>query len=147
MTELNESAADLVYEYGEALIPLAAVKHFAKWVEADGRFQFSTEDNGGVEITAAEHAALFGQQTVAMVIVPDAAGRPILAAEPTPNLSTAQVEALRLQSYADPVTGCDRYFSEVARLQALGGATADIAAARAAGAARYEEIKARYPWP
>ncbi|MBH2034569.1 MAG: hypothetical protein I8H73_17075 [Pseudomonadales bacterium] len=145
--DLNEDG-EAFYRVIEAeKIVIRAPSFFAKWVEADGRFMFSDEDNGGVEIAAEQHAELFALHPVAMVIVPDADGRPVLVAEPKPKLSTEEVEALRLQAYANPVTGCDRYFSEVARLQAMGGAAADIEATRTAGTERYEAIKAQYPWP
>lgn len=32
---------------------------YAKWIPEDGRFAFDETDNGGIEITAEEHAALF----------------------------------------------------------------------------------------
>lgn len=69
----------------------------------------------------------------------------------TPDLPPADprkmVEAARLQAYADPITGSDRYFSEAARLLAMGGTEEQIEAAQAAGAARSEEIQAMNPWP
>lgn len=58
-----------------------------------------------------------------------------------------EVERMRLVAYADPITGSDRFFAEAARLQAMGGTTDEIEAARAAGAARYAEIQGQYPWP
>lgn len=79
----------------------------------------------------------------------DAEGQPILIA-PAPHIPTVnelcqQIEALRLAAYADPVTGSDRFFSEVSRMQAMGEAGWE--ALRDQGAARYEEIKVEYPWP
>lgn len=62
-------------------------------------------------------------------------------------LSRDQIEAQRLTAYADPVTGSDRYFSEVVRLNSMGGTPAEIAVARTAGESRYAEIQAEYPWP
>jgi len=56
------------------------------------------------------------------------------------------IEELRKVAYADPQTGSDRHFSEAVRLEAEGD-TAGAEGARAAGLARYEEIKAQYPWP
>ena len=52
----------------------------------------------------------------------------------------------RLIAYADPSDGSDRFFAEANRLEAQ-GMPAEAAAARTAGVARYEEIKAKYPWP
>lgn len=59
----------------------------------------------------------------------------------------AEVEALRLRAYADPISGSDRYFAEAARVQAMGGTEEEVEAARSAGAARSAEIQALYPWP
>lgn len=50
---------------------------FCKWVEADGRFAFSVSDNGGIEISNAEHATLIEQNAQGLHIVPDQDGRPI----------------------------------------------------------------------
>lgn len=58
-----------------------------------------------------------------------------------------EVESARLAAYAHPVTGSDRYFAEAARLQAMGGTSEEIDAARTAGAARYADIQAEFPWP
>lgn len=55
------------------------------------------------------------------------------------------VEAMRLTAYAHPVNGSDRYFSESARMQAMGeSGWEDV---RAVGVARYTEIQKQYPWP
>ena len=52
----------------------------------------------------------------------------------------------RLNAYADPLTGSDRFFAEASRLEAQG--FSDLAsAARDLGCARYNEIKAKLPWP
>lgn len=66
---------------------------------------------------------------------------------PAKPLTREQIEALRLRAYADPLTGSDRYFAEVARLQAVGAAQEEIDVAKAAGANRYAEIQNAYPWP
>ena len=57
-----------------------------------------------------------------------------------------QINRLRLKAYSDPLTGSDRHFAEATRLEAVGDTTG-AEAARAAGLARYEEIRAQYPWP
>jgi hypothetical protein len=62
-------------------------------------------------------------------------------------LTREQVEALRLQAYADPITGSDRHFAEANRLQVMGADQAEIDAAKSAGVARYTEIQEQYPWP
>lgn len=69
-----------------------------------------------------------------------------IAVEPAP-LTRAEVEALRLRAYADPIMGSDRYFAEAARIQAMGGTEAEVEVARDSGAARSAEIQALYPWP
>ena len=66
---------------------------------------------------------------------------------PSPAPTRDQIEAERLLAYADPVTGSDRHFAEAIRLQAMGADQSEIEAAKAAGAARYAEIQAEYPWP
>jgi hypothetical protein len=65
------------------------------------------------------------------------------------SLSREQIEELRLKSYADPVKGSDRYFSEVLSLKAQGIAesTDQVKALKAKALAVKEEIKAKYPWP
>ncbi|MEW9683303.1 hypothetical protein [Pseudomonas sp. TE50-2] len=58
----------------------------------------------------------------------------------------AQVEALRLAAYANPLTGSDRFFAEAQREGLLG--RAEVAeAAKLAGLQRFAEIQASYPWP
>lgn len=66
---------------------------------------------------------------------------------PAKPLTREQIEALRLQAYADQITGSDRYFAEAARLQVMGAAQEEIDAANAAGVKRYAEIQGEYPWP
>ena len=66
---------------------------------------------------------------------------------PNPASTREQTEKDRLRAYADAVTGSDRYFAEVARLNATGGAAEEITAAQAAGVARYAEIQSQFPWP
>jgi hypothetical protein len=63
---------------------------FAKMIESDGRFLFQDFDNGGVEITAEEHAALIDGQSKGKRIVADSDGRPVLALQipPTPKQIT-----------------------------------------------------------
>jgi len=55
-------------------------------------------------------------------------------------------ERRRLRAYADPETGSDRHFAEANRLEAQ-GRTDEAVAARAAGLARYSEIREAHPWP
>lgn len=62
-------------------------------------------------------------------------------------MSRNDIEKLRLIAYADPIAGSDRYFSEAARLAAIGGSEDAIKAATAAGISRAAEIATMYPWP
>jgi hypothetical protein len=57
---------------------------YAKWIEEDGRFAFERVDNGGIEITDDEHAALFEPDRGAKIIVPGPDGRPVLQDPPLP---------------------------------------------------------------
>lgn len=60
-----------------------------------------------------------------------------------------QVEELRLIAYANPISGCDRYFAEVMSLQAEGftASSVEVKEAKAKGLARKLEIQALYPYP
>ena len=60
--------------------------------------------------------------------------------------SIQAVETQRLAAYANPLTGSDRHFAEAVRLEAMGD-TAGAEAARAAGVARFNEIRNEYPRP
>ena len=66
--------------------------------------------------------------------------------QPHDDWAREEVDRRRLIAYADPRTGSDRFFAEAKRLEAQGMPVA-AAAARAVGVARYEEIKAKHPWP
>lgn len=56
-----------------------------------------------------------------------------------------EIESLRLSSYADPIAGSDRLFSESTRMQIMGESGFEDVRARAIS--RFEEIQAQYPWP
>lgn len=58
-----------------------------------------------------------------------------------------QVDTARRIAYADPVTGSDRHFAEVVRLQLMGATPEEIEAARASGVSRYAAIQEEHPWP
>lgn len=75
----------------------------------------------------------------------DGDGLPVLVPFSVPELTRVEVEALRLRAYADPINGSDRYFSEAARMQAMGESGWE--AVRAAGVERYQAIQAEFPWP
>ncbi|KDD65579.1 phage tail protein [Pseudomonas mandelii PD30] len=58
---------------------------WAKWVDQDQRFLFLGSDNGGVEITLEEHAALLQGQSDGKRIEADAGGAPVLVDPPLPS--------------------------------------------------------------
>lgn len=72
-------------------------------------------------------------------------GKAFSAPAPQPVPTRTQIEAARLQAYADPLTGSDRYFAEAQRESLLGNTDA-ANAARALGMARFAEIQAEHPW-
>lgn len=55
---------------------------YAKWIEKDGRFQFSEVDNGGKEISASEHSALLQGQASGKIITANTEGFPELTDPP-----------------------------------------------------------------
>ncbi|WP_053147583.1 hypothetical protein [Pseudomonas sp. P97.38] len=57
---------------------------FAKWIEEDGRFAFELIDNGGIEISDEDHAALFEPRLEAKIIGRGSDGRPQLQDPPPP---------------------------------------------------------------
>lgn len=66
-----------------------------------------------------------------------------------PILTRDEAERLRLTAYSNPITGCDRYFSESICLQAEGFAVSSVEVkdAKAKGLARKLEIQTLYPYP
>jgi hypothetical protein len=72
------------------------------------------------------------------------AGEPILVDWPLELLTRDQTEAFRLRSYADPLTGSDRYFAEAQRMKIMGEPGWEQI--NTAGISRFEEIQALYPW-
>lgn len=57
---------------------------YAKWIEEDSRFAFDETDNGGIEITAEEHAVLFEPGRGGKIIGIGTDGRPELQDPPLP---------------------------------------------------------------
>lgn len=60
---------------------------YAKWVEADIRFAFSPDDNGGSAIEPSRHIELLDALAVGKRLTPDADGRPVIG-EPGPYIPT-----------------------------------------------------------
>lgn len=68
-----------------------------------------------------------------------------IAAYVAPVPTREQVENLRLRAYSNPYTGSDRLYAEAQRLQLTGDPSWQAKLAEAN--ARYEAIKAEYPFP
>lgn len=80
------------------------------------------------------------------VVVIGADGRPELAEKPPHVRSRDEIQNDRLLAYAHPLTGSDRFFASASSMSATGATQKEIDEAIAQGKARYEEIKAQYPW-
>lgn len=80
-------------------------------------------------------------------IVPGNDGLPTLAAlELSVDEKNKFTELKRLNAYANPITGSDRFFAEASSLSATGATQEEIDKVVSQGKARYEEIKSQYPW-
>ena len=66
--------------------------------------------------------------------------------QPHAEWSREEVERRRRKSYADPINGSDRHFSEAARLRAAGKNEA-AENAEQSGIVRADEIKLLHPYP
>ena len=106
-----------------------------------GPFAFPAD---AVEITDELYNEVMLERPPEKIIVPGPDGLPMVS-DPAPP-SREAIEALRLQAYANPITGSDHYFAEAVRLTAQGDAKG-AASVTAAGQVRYEEIRAELPWP
>lgn len=60
-------------------------------------------------------------------------------------LTADEVESLRKAAYANEFTGSDRLFAEAQRMRLM--SEAGWESVSGAAIARFEEIKAEYPWP
>jgi len=80
-------------------------------------------------------------------IVPGKDGLPTLASlELSVDEKNKFIELKRLNAYANPITGSDRFFAEASSLSATGATQEEIDKVVSQGKARYEEIKSQYPW-
>lgn len=59
--------------------------------------------------------------------------------------ATRKTEEARRKAYADPLTGSDPLFAQAARMEVMGEEGAEEVRQKACQ--RYEEIKAKMPWP
>jgi len=66
---------------------------YAKWIEEDGRFGFSSVYNGGVNITDKEHQRLINGESEGKRIQPDSQGYPVLVDMPPPTLELIAAQA------------------------------------------------------
>lgn len=87
---------------------------------------------------------LMREQPAGAKLSATADGRPVwVEADP---LTKEQVEAIRRQKYADPVTGSDVLFAEYNREMVMGNLEA-AEAVKEKAIARYTEIQAENPYP
>ncbi|MFJ2279747.1 hypothetical protein ACIOUG_01250 [Pseudomonas sp. NPDC087803] len=112
----------------------------------DDPANYSDFPSDAVELTAAQYDEFVRFRPADKRVVPGPDGLPMIVDIPVPSLRE-QTEAKRLQAYADPITGSDRFFSEAARLQMMGADESEIQVARQTGLDRYAEIQADFPWP
>ena len=66
---------------------------YAKWVDEDGRYAFSSADNGGVEITDEYRQELLVGETSGRKIAPDKTGKPVLVDPPPPSPEVLAAQA------------------------------------------------------
>ena len=99
-----------------------------------------------IELSDEAYEYLFEGITRGMRAVLDANEKPVLipALEPAP-LSKEEVEANRMRAYAHPITGTDKLFSEVSRMQTMGEPGWETVRDKAIE--RFKEIQALIPWP
>jgi hypothetical protein len=68
---------------------------FAKWIDSDGRFAFSFNNNGGIEISKEYHASLIQDESNGKCIEPGADGVPIAVDPPLPTVVELRAAKLR----------------------------------------------------
>lgn len=73
---------------------------YAKWIEADGRFAFSPDNNGGVTIESARHIELLDALAAGKQLNPDGNGAPTIT-EPAAHVPTADELCQRIDTAAD----------------------------------------------
>ncbi|ASN71465.1 hypothetical protein GHO45_25590 [Pseudomonas sp. FSL R10-0765] len=99
-----------------------------------------------IALSEEDYRYLFDGITRGMRAVLDENQKPILIAAPqAPPLTQEAVEANRMRAYAHPITGTDRLFSEVLRMQNMG--ESDWEAVRDKAIERFNEIQVQFPWP
>lgn len=65
---------------------------WVKWSDEDQAFVFADVDNGGVEISQADYAALMQGLSAGMILVADEHGAPVLVAPPEPMIWAKWIE-------------------------------------------------------
>lgn len=73
---------------------------YAKWIEADGRFAFSPDDNGGVSIESARHIELLDALAAGKQLSPDSEGIPTIT-DPATYVPTVDDLCNRIDTAAD----------------------------------------------
>lgn len=107
----------------------------------DSSFENEMPDDA-IEITREQRQYLLDGESSGKIIVWD---NPPYLRDADPQ-AWEQVEVLRLQAYADPLTGSDRYLAEAASERIAGDEQAALAAEQK-HLSRRAEIAAQYPWP
>jgi len=97
---------------------------YAKWIAADGRFAFSPDNNGGVQITTEEHAALLAGQSAGKVIAADSSGRPAL--QDPPPMTEEQMREAEIAQDKAYLASTDYIVTKIAEAMALGQDTAPL---------------------
>lgn len=100
-----------------------------------------------VELTEEEYKEVIATESSFTHTFTVVNGRPVVIEIPPKSLEQriAEIEKIRKELYADPQTGSDVLFAEAQRMQMMGESGWE--AVRDKGVARYNEIKAEYPWP
>lgn len=80
---------------------------YAKWINEDGRFSFSETNNGGVEITNEQHAAVIAGNQAGRAIGRDANGYPILAEPALDELKALKINYIKGVATTEIISGID----------------------------------------
>jgi hypothetical protein len=89
---------------------------FAKWILEDGRFAFSDEDNGGIEIEDAYHTALLAAQSQGKRIAANDNGFPVAVDAPAP--TAEEIEAAKIK---DAEVAVQKILDDAARAEGYDG--------------------------
>lgn len=103
------------------------------FIDSDGATIRAFEDDGSQDYLITDDMKPIGESEAMEVL-----------ASRIPLPTKADIEQLRLAAYANPITGSDRMFAEVARMQLM--VEDGFESVREGAIARYEEIRTQHPW-